>query len=230
MSRRSVPILFILISLLLSACAAPTSPDRQVLGPSPTSQAAPLPAPVTQTPLAPTITQTPPLPSITPLPSSTLTLTPTPAPSFPLPAQPLGVSIAYDKAINTGVITPEGGSLSVKGANGATYTLTFPRGALANAAFLQLYAMSTFEGLPFNFTYLGGASLQPYDIRLYKPAILTIDSQAAQSKDGWTAFSLGFSPTAGKLEFRLAPSLPGASKPGWRQTVNSTNWQRCRQI
>ena len=115
-----------------------------------------------------------PAPSPTPTPSSTPTATPTPraTPPPPPPAPPSVAPRLDDANAATERIGREGGTVSATGADGATYTLAIPAGALISDEDITLTPVGAVDGLPFSGGLAGAVQLAPDGLRLFEPATL----------------------------------------------------------
>jgi hypothetical protein len=116
-----------------------------------------------------------PTPTPTPRPSPTPTPTPTDDPASPLaPADPLDVTPALDTAHRAATtIGSAGGTLDATGADGTTYELHIPAGALVSDQDISMTPVSSIAGLPFT-SLVGAVDLQPDGLQLLAPARLTI--------------------------------------------------------
>ena len=109
--------------------------------------------------------------NVTPTRAAVPTVGPTVAPN------PLNVQVKVDSKVSaSAVISTTGGTLSVQGADGTKFTLTFPNGALFNDEKITLTPVTSVDGLPFSGGLVGGVLMAPDGLRLLKPASLTIES------------------------------------------------------
>ncbi len=142
-----------------------------------------------QPPLSATLTPTP-LPgvaNVTPTRAVVPTVGPTVAPN------PLNVQVKVDNQISaSAVISTTGGTLSVVGADGTKFTLTFPKGALLNDEKITLTPITAVDGLPFSGGLVGGVQMAPEGLRLLKPATLTIESAKTVAAKGFETVAFGY--------------------------------------
>jgi hypothetical protein len=119
---------------------------------------------------------------------------------------PRNVTPALAAGAVTKRITPDGGSLSLTGPDGTTYTLTIPAGALTDPEDITMTRIASIAGLPFALS--GGVQLGPDGLQLVGPAKLVIDPPAPVPLAERAAFSyLG----AGK-DLHLYPTTLGSDK------------------
>lgn len=90
------------------------------------------------------------------------------------PGNPIDVSLTLDDATTTGVITPDGGSLSVTASDGATYTLEVPAGALSVATEIRLTPVAEMTGLPFSGGLGAAVRLEPDGLQFSDYVTLTL--------------------------------------------------------
>ena len=135
------------------------------------------------------------------------TPTPTPTPDVTT-ANPLSVSATLDtsRAV-TQTITSGGGTLTATGADGSTYTLTLPAGALSDTTAITVTPIQSLQPLPPGATFAGGVDLAPDGLLLVKPGTLGMKlarSPAVQNQVG-TSYS------AGGKDFHLTPLTTDAT-------------------
>ncbi|WP_027483647.1 hypothetical protein [Deinococcus pimensis] len=82
-----------------------------------------------------------------------------------------------------------GGTLSTTGADGTTYTLTFPPDALVDDTQITMTPLADVTGLPFSGGLAGAVKLEPDGLRLQRPARLTITPARAVSAARLSVFS-----------------------------------------
>lgn len=101
-----------------------------------------------------------------------------------------------------------GGTVTATGADGTTYTLTLPAGALLDPATITVTPVASIANLPAGATAARAVQIEPAGRRLLKPATLTIGGTAPPPAKTLTGF--GFQP--GGAQFHLVPaSLEGQS-------------------
>ncbi|PWH12327.1 MAG: hypothetical protein DDG60_13660 [Anaerolineae bacterium] len=104
-------------------------------------------------------------------------------------------------------IGPEGGELSVTGANGVTYTLTVPPGALAFQTTIRLKPISTIPDLPLSGGVLGAVFIEPQEIVFDLPATLKMFPPSDFSPPA-DLLQVGFGFEDDGQEFHLYPLDP----------------------
>ena len=93
---------------------------------------------------------------------------------FDTPSDPITVIPNPDSQQQVeATITVAGGTLSATGADGTTYTLDIPSGALADDTLIQMTPLSSLEGMPFGSQNFA-VQLEPAGLQFYSLAILTI--------------------------------------------------------
>jgi hypothetical protein len=123
-------------------------------------------------------------------------------------------------------IGPEGGSVSLKDANGVQYKLDIPAGALTEQTEIKLTAVKDIGGWPLDGALLAGVTMEPDGLQLLDPATLTIT--LARGLPSGKLSALGFAFTGTGQEFHLEPVLrqnPAASfvpQAGSVQSVSLT--------
>lgn len=96
---------------------------------------------------------------------------PDPGPQPPIDVQPaLDEASAASSRMGRG-----GGMLMTSGADGTSYRLVIPEGALLEEEDITMTPIASLEGLPFAAGLTAGVDLGPDGLQLLKPAILTID-------------------------------------------------------
>jgi hypothetical protein len=97
-----------------------------------------------------------------------------------VPANPLLLSVTPDEnAAASEVFSYEGGTLSATGADGTTYALQIPEGALYAPTEIRMTPLSAVEGMPFGEGAPYGVLLEPDGLRLSDVAILTVTPRQA---------------------------------------------------
>jgi hypothetical protein len=119
---------------------------------------------------------------------------------------PLEVQVKLDqKSTATQKIGPEGGSVSLKDANGVQYKLDIPAGALTEQTEIKLTAVKDIGGWPLDGAMLAGVTMAPDGLQLLDPATLTI--KLAGGLPSGKLSTLGFAFTGTGQEFHLEPVL-----------------------
>jgi hypothetical protein len=132
-------------------------------------------------------TQTTPAPVSGPTPTTT---TEVPAPDPLTPADPRSVAPVADPAnATTATIGTAGGTLTATGADGSSFTLTIPVGALAGDIAITLTPVASVGGLPLSGGAAAAVDIAPDGLALMKPATLAIAPANAPA----TADQRGFS-------------------------------------
>lgn len=91
------------------------------------------------------------------------------------PADPLYLQITPDEAqAASAVLSFEGGSLTATGADGTTYFLEIPEGALFAPTQIRMTPLTKVAGLPFGDDFAYAVRLEPEGLRLSELATLTI--------------------------------------------------------
>lgn len=93
------------------------------------------------------------------------------------PGPPVAVTVHVGSGAARATIPVAGGELSTQ-ANGLTYTLTIPKGALLSDLAVTMTPVTSLDGLPFSGGLLGGVQLEPDGAALLTPATLTIKPAA----------------------------------------------------
>lgn len=106
---------------------------------------------------------------------------PPPPPStgdYPRSPDPLSVSPDPDeaRAVTVTAMPHEDTVATATGADGTTYTLTIPAGALVGVEQVTLTPLAGLDGLPLSGGLAAGVELRPHGLQLMKPGTLTIDS------------------------------------------------------
>ena len=96
----------------------------------------------------------------------------------------------------------DGGSVTATGADGTTYTLTLPEGALLDPTTVTLTPVASIANLPAGASAARAVQVEPAGRRLLKPATLTVGGTQLPSAAALTGF--GFDP--GGAQFHLAPA------------------------
>jgi hypothetical protein len=116
---------------------------------------------------------------------------PSAAPTFA--PNPLNVQVKVDSKITaSAVISATGGTLSVQGADGTKFTLTFPKDALASEQKITLTPITAVDGLPFSGGLVGGVQMSPEGLRLLQPAMLTIESPKTVAAKGFETVAFAY--------------------------------------
>lgn len=122
---------------------------------------------------------------------------------------PLTVSLTPDTARSAKkTIGTSGGSLSVTGANGVSYTLTIPPNALLRDTEITLTPINQVGGLPLSGGLLGAVRIEPEDLELYGEARLTLTATPARPAG---TRPVAFASANNGQEFHLIPF--GAANP-----------------
>jgi hypothetical protein len=123
-------------------------------------------------------------------------------------ANPLSVSVTLDTShAVTQTMTSSGGSLTATGADGSSYTLTLPSGALSDTTAITVTPIQSLQPLPPGATLAGGVDLAPDGLQLIKPGTLVMKlahSPAVQNQ-------LGTSYSASGQDFHLTPLTTDAT-------------------
>ncbi len=155
-------LITLLLVATLTACAAPTSPTN----------------------LPPTASA--------PDTSMLSTATAVPSTATPMP-NPLTVQVVVDESLAvSAVISTTGGTLTTQAADGTKFTLVFPEGALQSDETITLTPVSSVEGLPFSGGLVGGVQMAPEGLRLFQPAVLTIESPKTVAVEGFETVAFGY--------------------------------------
>lgn len=106
---------------------------------------------------------------------------------------PLNVQVSLDEELAaSAVISTSGGTLTTLGADGTSYTLTFPEGALLSDENITLTPITFVEGLPFTGGLVGGVQIAPEGLRLLQPATFTIESQKIVEVSGFETVAFAY--------------------------------------
>lgn len=116
---------------------------------------------------------------------------------------PLNVTISAEEGNSeTALILPgAGGSLSVTGADGITYTLNIPPGALFSRQKISMTPLSAVDGLPFENQWALGVLLEPEGLIFLNPAQLIMQLPGGTD----TQAVVGFGTYADGEDFHLKP-------------------------
>lgn len=102
------------------------------------------------------------------------TATPTDVP-YPAPPNPLSVSVETDATRAVSAAIPvTGGTLTARSADGSTFTLTIPGGALSEETNVTMTPISRIGGLPAKAVLGAGVDLRPEGLTFLKPAQLVM--------------------------------------------------------
>lgn len=104
------------------------------------------------------------------------------------------------------LISPDGGTAAVTDADGTTYTLSIPEGALLTEEEISMTPVSSVEGLPFDGSVLG-VYLEPEGLVLLRSAQLTV----VLSPDHDVSNVVAFGTFANGKDFHLTPSAAEGS-------------------
>jgi hypothetical protein len=123
----------------------------------------------------------------------------------PFVPNPLDVSVTVDPGRSVaGLVTPsEGGTISATGADGTSYILLVPPGALFDAVEVRMTPVTAIDGSPLSGGLVGAVQLEPTGLRLVEVATLTI--VPAQAID--VATTAGFGTEHSGSDFHLMPGL-----------------------
>ncbi|MCX6060407.1 MAG: hypothetical protein NTW69_19960 [Chloroflexi bacterium] len=111
--------------------------------------------------------------------------TPTPSPVI--------VEVSVDETnASSAVISPDGGTITAQGADGTKFTLTFPKDALSNDETITLTPITAIDGLPFSGGFVGGVQMAPEGLRLFQPAMLTIESPKTVAATGFETVAFAY--------------------------------------
>ncbi len=121
---------------------------------------------------------------------------------------PLTVTAIADSShAATATIPADGGTLSATGADGTTYTLTVPGGALIQDTDVTMTPVSAISGLPLSGGLQAAVQLQPEGLQLYQLATLTIVPDASVAPDRQMSFAY----QGNGSEFHLQPIHLGSA-------------------
>ena len=167
-----------LIGCVASACRAValsvTAAQTATPSPTPAPGPAPIPTPA-------------PGPSTVPAPPAG---DPLPVPDPLAPANPRAVAPVKDiAAATTATIGTAGGTLTATGADGSSFTLTIPAGALAGDIAITLTPVSSVDGLPLSGGAAAAVDISPDGLSLMKPATLAITPAHAPAISDQRGFS-----------------------------------------
>ncbi len=159
---------------------------------------APGPAP----PLAP---PPPPGPGPDPAPSPSPPPPSDPPPTFDFkgPANPVDVDGTADatRAVSE-YVDWQGGTIEATGADGTTYELTIPQGALVDETRITMTPLTKVDGLPFGGGLRAGVDLAPDGLRFVKPATLEISGASIDP-----ALETGFAYHGDGQDLHLSPMV-----------------------
>jgi len=89
---------------------------------------------------------------------------------------PVEVKITLDEENRvSSMITPQGGTITAQGADGAKFTLTFPPGALLNTEEITLTPVTDIAGWPLANSMLAAVRMEPEGLQLTTSAKLTLE-------------------------------------------------------
>lgn len=135
--------------------------------------------------------------------------TPTPtAPPVPTTPNPLTVGLVPDTTRTAGadITVANGGSITATAADGTTFTLTIPKGALIADTHISVVPLTRIDNYPFS-TPGSGVELEPSGLLIMQPMTLTITPPSGTPRGSFTAFA---STDAG-ADFHLYPATSDAS-------------------
>lgn len=125
----------------------------------------------------------------------------------PASPHPLTVQARFESGTAaSGTIGPSGGTLSATGANGVTYRLELPAGAVENDTAFTLTPISAIDGWPLDGKMLGAVRIEPEGLQLDAPGWLTYTITGAQAAGGLAP--TGFAFEGSGTEFHLQPVYP----------------------
>lgn len=120
---------------------------------------------------------------------------------------PLDVSVQQDLArASTERIGEAGGSVTATGADGTTFTLTIPEGALRGEKTIAVTPLNAIGGYPFNSGPPRAVQLAPEGVKLLKPATLLIEPAGSPPSSDVVAFGW----RGGGSDFHLHPLGAGS--------------------
>ena len=131
-----------------------------------------------------------------------------PAQPRPRTPSPRAVSVAVDAARSVGgQLSPAGGGATATAADGTTYTLTIPQGAVLDEVAIKLTPIASVQNLPLSGGFVAGVHLEPEGLRLLQRATLVITPSRSvpdNTRTGFAYYDLG-------REFHLYPIRGSAS-------------------
>jgi hypothetical protein len=114
---------------------------------------------------------------------------------YAAPPAPLDLSMTVDGArAVSAVIGPAGGTFAAQGANGDTYTLTIPEGALFTDTTIAIWPVATVAGMPEGAGPFSGVILEPEGLQLARTGWLEITPAVpipAESRALWGFYAAG---------------------------------------
>ena len=134
-----------------------------------------------------------------------VTAPPPEVPDFPLDPDPITVDPTSDdaRAVSKTVNPTENTTIKATGADGTTYTLVIPAGALVGPETITLTPLAKVDDLPLSGGLEAGVQLEPHGLVLLKQARLTIDAGSL----GPIAQQTPFYFHEGGEDFHLYPNL-----------------------
>ncbi len=117
-------------------------------------------------------------------------------------------SLSPEPVSDTQRIGPEGGTLSITGRNGVTYTLTIPPDALDFTTIFTMTPVADIEGYPFSEGYFGAVQIRPEGVYFDAPAVLTFEfpeEGPAPNPPSAEVVPVAFAYKFGGQEFHLTP-------------------------
>ncbi|GGO26201.1 hypothetical protein [Deinococcus humi] len=105
-------------------------------------------------------------------------------------AHPMDVQIVPDTVRTVSkVVTSAGGQLTVQGADGTTYTLTVPEGALLGRETIRMTPVIRVDALPLHGGLIGAVHLEPKGLEFLEPLTLTITPRTKLDASQLRAFN-----------------------------------------
>ncbi len=105
-------------------------------------------------------------------------------------ARPLNVQVVPDTARTVSrTVTSAGGQLTVQGADGTTYTLTVPEGALLGREMIRMTPVTRVDALPLRGGLIGSVHLEPKGLEFLEPLTLTVTPRTGVDPSRVQAFN-----------------------------------------
>jgi hypothetical protein len=134
--------------------------------------------------------------------------------------KPMNISVQVDEGIVVSdLIGPDGGTLSVSGADSTRFTLEIPKHALLRDTLIEMTPITSLSGLRFSSGLVGAVRLEPDGLGLAAPAVLTIEPAQPVPVQDQIAFGSG----SGGQDVHLVPLAPGQSVARLQLLHFSTN-------
>jgi hypothetical protein len=106
---------------------------------------------------------------------------------------PIDIKVTTDDTLaSSAVVSSAGGSVSAVAADGTKFTLTLPKGAVQGSEKITLTPVSAAEGLPFSGGMVGAVQMAPEGLRLFAPAVLSIESPKAVAAKGFETVAFAY--------------------------------------